>query len=122
MVVKLDMSKAYDRVEWECLQLIMRKLGFHEKWISIVMRCVSSMKYGIRVNGQPCGQIRPTRGLKQGDPLCLTFLSSVLRGCRLFSIALPKEKLLEVWLLQLEGLEYYTYFLPMIAWCLEEHL
>ena len=47
----------------------MRKLGFHEKWISIVMRCVSLMKYAIRVNGQPCGQIRPTRGLKQGDPL-----------------------------------------------------
>ena len=69
MAVKLDMSKAYDRVEWECLQLIMRKLGFHEKWISIVMRCVSLMKYAIWVNEQPCGQIRPTRGLKQGDQL-----------------------------------------------------
>ena len=57
MAVKLDMSKAYDRVEWECLQLIIRKLGFHKKWIIIVMRCVSSMKYAIRVNGQPCGQI-----------------------------------------------------------------
>ena len=69
MVVKLDMSKAYDRVKWECLQQIMRKLGFHEKWISIVMRCVSSVKYAIRINGQPCGQIRPTRGLRQGGPL-----------------------------------------------------
>ena len=61
-------------------------------------------------------------GLSKATHYRLTFLSSVLRGCRLFSIALPKEKLLEVWLLQLEGLEYYTYFLPMIAWCLEEHL
>ena len=69
MAVKLDMSKAYDRVEWECLQQIMRKLGFHEKWISIVMRCVSSVKYAIWINGQPCGQIRPSRGLSQGDPL-----------------------------------------------------
>ena len=69
MAVKLDMSKAYNRVEWECLQQIMWKLGFHEKWINIVMRCVSSVKYAIRVNGQPCGQIRPTRGLRQGDPL-----------------------------------------------------
>ena len=37
MAIKLDISKAYDRVEWDCLQQIMRKLGFHEKWISIVM-------------------------------------------------------------------------------------
>ena len=64
MVVKLDMSKAYDRVKWECLQQIMRKLGFHEKWISIVMRCVSLMKYAIRINGQPCGQIQLTQGLR----------------------------------------------------------
>ena len=47
----------------------MRKLGFHEKWISIVMRCVSSMKYAIWINRQPCGQIRPSRRLSQGDPL-----------------------------------------------------
>ena len=47
MAVKLDMSKAYDRVEWDCLQLIMQKLGFHDRWISIVMCCVSSVKYAI---------------------------------------------------------------------------
>ena len=69
MAVKLDMSKAYDRVEWDCLQLIMQKLGFHERWISTVMRCVSSMKYAVRINGQPCSHILPTRGLRQGDPL-----------------------------------------------------
>ena len=69
MALKLDMSKAYDWVEWRCSQKIMEKLGFHERWISIVMTCVSSVTYAIRLNDQPCGMITPTHDLRQGDPL-----------------------------------------------------
>ena len=65
----MDMSKAYDRVEWGCLKQIMAKLGFHEDWICLIMRCVSSVTYAVRVNGHACGQIVPTRGLRKGDPL-----------------------------------------------------
>lgn len=62
-------GKAYDHVEWDCLQQIMQKLGFHDKRISIVMRCVTSVKYVVQINGQPCGHIQLTRRLRQGDPL-----------------------------------------------------
>lgn len=68
MAIKVDMSKAYDRVEWEFLEAIMCKLGFDELWIARVMVCVSTVAYSILVNGTPTGKIFPTRGIRQGDP------------------------------------------------------
>ena len=69
MAVKLDMSKAYDRVEWVFLEGIMRRMGFNEGWIHLIMLCVKTVTYSVLVNGEPCGMIHPTRGIRQGDPL-----------------------------------------------------
>ena len=40
MALKLDMSRAYDRVEWLLLERVMRSIGLSEKWISLIMKCV----------------------------------------------------------------------------------
>lgn len=85
--IKLDMAKAYDRVEWDYLHGILLKLGFQDTFISLIMRCVRSVSMSIRVNGVLSQSFRPSRGIRQGDPispylflLCAEGLSCLLKN------------------------------------------
>ena len=92
MAVKLDISKAYDRVKWSFLEKNPLKLGFQDSWVDLIMECITTVSYSILVNGEPKSLITPSRGLRQWDPLSpylfmfcaeglnTLFLNAALRG------------------------------------------
>lgn len=48
---------------------VLTKLGFCDRGIHLMMECIANASYSILINGEPHGDIIPTRGLSQGDPL-----------------------------------------------------
>lgn len=81
--MKLDISKAYDRVEWIFLEGMMKQMGFDAKWIAFIMECITTVSYFILINGKPSDIINPFRGLRQGDllsPYLFLICSEVRHG------------------------------------------
>jgi hypothetical protein len=69
MAIKIDMEKAFDRMELNFILAILSKLGFHPTWINWIKLCITFSSFSIMLNGSPYGNFNPERGLRQGDPL-----------------------------------------------------
>lgn len=69
VVVKLDMIKAFDRISWSFLKAVLFKFGFPAAFVNLVMNNLNATRLSILINGISCGFFKPSRGIKQGDPL-----------------------------------------------------
>uniref|UniRef100_A0A803QNQ6 Reverse transcriptase domain-containing protein n=1 Tax=Cannabis sativa TaxID=3483 RepID=A0A803QNQ6_CANSA len=67
--LKLDMEKAFDKVEWAYIDHILHHFGFPDPFISLILNCLSSVSFRLRINNCLSHQIFPSRGIRQGDPL-----------------------------------------------------
>ncbi|XP_050385795.1 uncharacterized protein LOC126802237 [Argentina anserina] len=50
--LKLDMQKAYDRVEWDFFEVALLKFGFKMEWVKLIMKVVTSVSFSIMINGK----------------------------------------------------------------------
>ncbi|KAM6563873.1 hypothetical protein CsatB_023871 [Cannabis sativa] len=69
MMIKLDMEKAYDKMDWEFILNTLKGLGFHQNFVRWVEKCIQIRKLGLLINGSVQGMVSPSCGLRQGDPL-----------------------------------------------------
>ncbi|KAL0559838.1 hypothetical protein IC582_000218 [Cucumis melo] len=68
-VIKLDIEKAFDKLNWRFIDFVLMKKNYSQKWRKMIASCISSVQYSILINGRPRGRIKPSRGIRQGDPL-----------------------------------------------------
>jgi hypothetical protein len=68
-MLKIDLAKAFDRLEWNFIVAALRRKGMHAHFINLVHSCVSSPTFSVIINGQPFAKFRGNRGIRQGCPL-----------------------------------------------------
>lgn len=67
--LKINLGKAYDRLEWDFLIAVLKKMGFSDHWITSIYQCISIVSFNIIVNKIDICEILPKMGLRQGDPI-----------------------------------------------------
>lgn len=67
--LKIDLSKAYDRIDWSFLRLLLTHFGFKVEFINWIMGCITNVNFVVLINGAASNFFKSQRGLRQGCPL-----------------------------------------------------
>jgi hypothetical protein len=86
--VKVDLTKAYDRLSWKFIYDTLLEVGYPMEWINVVMTSVTSVRTNVKWNGDRAEYFHPQRGIRQGDPIspylfviCMDKLSHLITHC-----------------------------------------
>lgn len=86
MAIKIDLEKAFDRLEWGFIRQTLIYFKFPLDWILLIMSCISSSNLSILLNGDHLDPFHPSRGIRQGDPLspyifilCMEYLAWLIQ-------------------------------------------
>ena len=87
MAVKIDLEKAYDRLEWSFIRHTLQFFNFPDNWIYLIMSCISTSTLSVLLNGDHLHEFTPSRGIRQGDPLspyifilCMEYLAWLIQA------------------------------------------
>ena len=78
--LKIDISKAYDRVDWKFLKAILVAMNFSSRWVRWILECVTTIQYTILVNGRITQSFKPNRGQRQGIRMPLSIATLLTEG------------------------------------------
>lgn len=95
VLLKLDISKAFDSVSWPFLMEALTKMGFGRIFRDMLSGLLTTASTQILLNGVPGEFITHRRGLRQGDPL-----SPMLFILVMYSLNLMVSKAADAGLLQ----------------------
>eukprot|EP00253_Pinus_taeda_P023384 PITA_23384 len=79
-VIKIDLSKAYDRINWVYIRMLLTHLRFKYDFIRWIMGFISNVNFAIIINGAASPFFKSFRGLRQGCPLSPLLFLLVVEG------------------------------------------
>lgn len=117
MVLKIDLEKAYDRLNWDFLQKN-SDIGLSFSFVNIIMHCVTTCEMQVLWNGEHTRAFKPTRGVRQGDPLSpYLFVLCMERLAHCIEDAINLKTWKPFYLVRNGPLISHLFFLPTIFFC-----
>lgn len=95
LILKVDLVKAYDRLDWTFLRFILIQIGTPLHLVNWIMSCVTSSNYSVLVNGSPSATFDGDRGLRQGFPLSPYILILAMEGLSLLIYEAKRKGLIK---------------------------